>query len=256
MALMGYDAMNIADGELSLGRNFFAKLSAKAEVPMISANLIGPPGVVPYLIKQVGGLTVAITGITAGTFLPAEDTLKEGDTAGNPVDDLQKILPQLRKQADIVILLSHLGYQGTVNLLQFNDVEGVDVAVAAHGRKLIQSPETINGTTVVQNSLGGEFLGLLRVQISDDHRITEINGEVIALGDTTPEDSRALQMMADFHDQEKDIEKAKRRQLEKDQLNGLDTKYLSMTPQQFVDEVKRKKLEAGTSDPEAPGSFQ
>jgi 2',3'-cyclic-nucleotide 2'-phosphodiesterase (5'-nucleotidase family) len=256
MAMMGYDAMNIADGELSLGADVFTKLSSAAKVPMLSANLTGLPGVVPALIKQVGGLTVAITGVTAGSLLSPDADKAWGKGAGSPVEALKELLPKLRKQADVVILLSHLGYEGTVNLLQFNDIKGVDVAVAAHGRKLITDHETVGGTVIVQDSMGGEYLGLLRLQRSDDGLIKVMHSEVIGLGDTIPEDAKTLEMMAAFHTEENNIENALRNKREKEQLNGLDTKYLKMSPQQFIEELNKKKSSTGSGAPGAPVPVQ
>lgn len=252
MALMGYDALNIADGELSLGKDFFAKLSSTAKVPMLSANLTGLPGVVPFVVKEVGGVTVAITGVTAGAFFPA-DAKKTGDVAGSPVSALKELLPKLRQQADVVILLSHLGYDGTVNLLQYNDIKGVDVVLAAHDRKFLNSPETVGGALLIQNSMGGEYLGLLRLRISEAGLLEVVNNEIIALGDSTPEDGKALEMMATFHEEEVK-EMARRDRIENEQINAVKNKYLSMSPQQFVEELNKKKASIGA--PEAPGSFQ
>jgi len=250
---MNYDALNIGDGELSLGQEFFTNLSARSKVPMLSANITGLPGVVPYLIKNIGGINVAITGVTAGMLLSPEADKTWGKGVVSPNAALQELIPKLRQQADVVILLSHLSYEGTVNLLQFNDLQGVDVAVAAHGRNLLDiHPERVGSTVIVQNSMGGEYLGFLKLRLSDAKEVEGLSSEVIALDETMPEDNKALEMMAAFHAEEKHPGTHQ----DKEQFNALKTKYLSMSPQQFVDELKKKRVVGSMNIPETPVPVQ
>ena len=39
LSIMGYDALNIADGELSFGLETFDKVKKEAEFPLLSANI-------------------------------------------------------------------------------------------------------------------------------------------------------------------------------------------------------------------------
>lgn len=257
---MNYDALNIADGELSLGDEFFAKVSSEAKVPLVSANLSGRPGVIPYLLRKVGGLTVAITGVTAGNLLPASQNKLAGVANSSPADVLKKLIPTLRKQADIVILLSHLGYEGTISLLKLNEIEGVDVAVAAHGRNMLTSSEKVGRTLVIQNSMGGEYLGNLKLQISDAGLIEVLGNELIALKSSVPEDPQALEMMTSFHKEENNVLAQEDRlkimsQIENaksEEIKNLQSKYLSMSPEQFMEELKKKN--GATTDNSAPSS--
>lgn len=71
MNLMGYDALNLGAGELTLGRSFLERQHGAASFPFLSANLADPvPGEQPfaaYAIKKAGHLRVGIVGLVSPT---------------------------------------------------------------------------------------------------------------------------------------------------------------------------------------------
>ncbi len=238
---MKYDAVNVGEGEFSLGKGFFADLTKQVDFPFLSVNLVGNSAIKPYVIKQFADIKVGITGITAGVYFPDSNNPSDyrPEIKGH-LDALKKILPELRKEADIVILLSHLGYQGTINLFRYNKIEGVDVAIAGHGRKILDEPMLVNDTLIVQNSMGGEYLGFLRLQIGEDGLILDYMGELIALTEDGPEDSTALEIMQDFRKKKYEIEKAQTKEKKQKEDEAAKKKYLKMSPQEFVDMMQKE----------------
>lgn len=243
MNLMKYDAVNIADGELSLGTDFLIKLAGKYNIPLISTNISGLATSKPYVIKQFGDLKVAILGITANVFLDENKLADDGVVVSSHLKVLKKLLPEVSEKADIVILLSHLGYQATLNLFRFNDIKGIDVAVAGHGRKLLNQPQVVNGVIVVQNSMGGEFLGVLNLE-TEAGEISGFNGEVTGLTADIPENERALALMTEFNESLAELKENQREQQKKKQLEEMKTRYLKMSPQEFVDMMKKENAKA------------
>ena len=67
MERMGYDALNLAGPELSLGKEFLERSRSLVSFPYIASNLLYEGGRLPwireYVIKEVGGIKVAILGI-------------------------------------------------------------------------------------------------------------------------------------------------------------------------------------------------
>ena len=255
---MQYDAVNVGEGEFSLGKEFFDTVSKQGHFPFVSVNIAGFSAVKPYVIKEVGNTKVAITGITAAVYFPDDKKSKAfiPDIKAH-VDALKDILPQLRQEADIVILLSHLGYQGTINLLKYNKINGVDVAIAGHGRKILREPLIVNDTIIVQNSMGGEYLGILKLEVGEDGLLLDYSGELIALTDDMPEESVCLQIMEDFSKTTYALEKAQKKERKQKELeererkkNEVKAEILKMSPQDFVEMMEKENAGSlGGSEP-------
>src|SRR4030042_5116400 len=84
---MGYDVVNVGEKDLVMGIKFLSEVSPKAKFPLISTNLVdkktGKCVFKPYVIKEVGGLKVAILGLLDDQFNP---TLQEKDPESIIVD--------------------------------------------------------------------------------------------------------------------------------------------------------------------------
>jgi 5'-nucleotidase / UDP-sugar diphosphatase len=108
MNRLGYDAMALGPADLALGLNTLRARMAEAKFPMLSANAVvtGTEELVapPYTVRELAGHRIALVGLTGGN-----GTAKIG--VRDPLAAAQKIVPEARKEADIVILLSHAGQQ-------------------------------------------------------------------------------------------------------------------------------------------------
>ena len=252
MNLMKYDAINVADGELSLGTEFFQNIAGKLSVPFISANIVSEKSnlseIKPYILKDYGAFRVGITGVTPSVFFDTVALKKDGIVVKNYVKALKELMPELRKKADIIIFLSHLGYKGTLDLFRFNQISGIDVAIAGHGRKLLNKPEEINGTIVVQSSMGGEYLGKLVVSIGPDRTIQQYDGEVVALTEDIPVDKKVGEIMEEFKKKKHKTEETARNEKKRKKLLKEQTKYLKMAPQEFLEMMKKENEAKRASD--------
>ena len=252
MNLMKYDVVNVGEGELSLGSAFFQEIVNHSALSFVSANIVGNrntfPGIKPYVVIDYGKFRVGITGITASVFFDTDDLKKEGLMVGNHIKALKEIIPELRRKADIIILLSHLGYKATVDLFRFNQLSGIDVVIAGHGRKLLCDAEEINGTLIVQNSMGGEYLGTLMLSLGPDRTIQQYEGEVVALTEDIPVDEKASEIMDEFKKEKREAEKTAKKESKRKKLLEEQTKYLKMTPQEFLEMMKKENEAKGASD--------
>lgn len=121
---MGYDAMALGERDLQLGPEALRQRIDEADFPVLSANLelAGDGGlfVEPYAILEVGGGRAA--GVIALTGLVAASPLEFVVT--DPFAALRQVLPEVASQADIVVLLGHLGWSRNVQLAdQFPEVD-------------------------------------------------------------------------------------------------------------------------------------
>lgn len=148
MNLMGYDAMALGPLDLTLGREVVQQRMAQAEFPFLSANvelagsgeLLAPA----YAVLEAGPYRLGILGLTRTPQEPLE-----GLEVRDPRAALERWLPEVAAEADVVILLTNLSFRAATELVQA--VPGVDLLVAARPRQLpggvVRVPET--GTLAV-----------------------------------------------------------------------------------------------------------
>ena len=112
MELMRYDALNLGSPEFMFGKEFLEQARSQVSFPYIASNLLDGGSRIPwtreYIIKEVGGIKVAILGVLDPdglTRLPDRERVK-GLEAIPPEAALNRLLPEVRGKADLVILLS------------------------------------------------------------------------------------------------------------------------------------------------------
>ena len=130
MELMGYDALNMGSSELYFGKEFLEHTRSRVSFPYIASNLLYGGSRLPwtreYIIKEVGGIKVAILGILDPDDLkkiPRQDDVKGFEVISLKAA-LDGLLPEARGKADLDILLSQLGK--AENRAQ-DDVKGFEV---------------------------------------------------------------------------------------------------------------------------------
>ncbi len=115
MNLIGYDAMTIGNHEFDKSLDVLRKQQGWAEFPFLAANIVkkntGELLFDPYIIKEFDGLKVAIFGLTTEEtpILVVPDNVKDLEFRST-IETAKALVPKLRKEADLVIALTHLGF--------------------------------------------------------------------------------------------------------------------------------------------------
>ncbi|TPE46245.1 bifunctional metallophosphatase/5'-nucleotidase [Pontibacter mangrovi] len=163
MNTMNYDLMALGNHDFDYGLQRTRELEELSNFPMRAANIIdNTTGKTifgePYIIREIGDVKVAVIALsyrnTPKTGNPdnvKELTFNEGQQA------LQKYVPELRKKADIVVVLSHEGTAIDYKMAQ--EVEGIDVIIGAHSHDIIEPRRKIGNTYVVQAMSDEAVLG-------------------------------------------------------------------------------------------------
>ena len=121
-----------------------------------------PDYVKPYIIKQVGALKVGIIGLAypgSAAIVKAESV--KGLTFLDGVETVSKLLPEVRPQVDLLVVLSHLSFTGDQDLAA--RVKGIDVIVGGHSHTEQRYTMKVGETLIVQAGTGGKVLGRLEV---------------------------------------------------------------------------------------------
>ncbi len=111
---MGYDAMVVGNHEFNFGLNNVAAARAVARFPWLSANTQtdgSVPPFAPYLAKTVGGVKVAVIGVTTAAIPQWEKPEQiRGLTWIDPVEGVRRALAALeREKPDVILAAVHGG---------------------------------------------------------------------------------------------------------------------------------------------------
>jgi 5'-nucleotidase/UDP-sugar diphosphatase len=172
MNACGYDFGTLGNHEFSNPLEEVLRLVRLSRFQTVCANLryrdSGEPLVPPYVIAQVGELRVALFGLVM-TDTQNYRGARERVQVLNPFEVARQLVPQLRQQADVVILISHLGIGDDERLAR--EVPGIDVIVGGHSHTRLaeprfvewqqKAPVNLGGTVIVQAHQWGGELGRL-----------------------------------------------------------------------------------------------
>jgi len=167
MNLMRFDAMVVGNHEFDYGQEVLRKRIAAARFPVLGANVEGfKDGLKAYVIKEIQGLKVAVIGVvTPDTPVSTHPKNVVGLKFLPPQAVLEKYLPEMKKQADLVIVLSHIGYQADRDLAA--KVPGIGVIVGGHSHTKLLEPAVVNDTIIVQAWEHAKALGVLDLTVAD-----------------------------------------------------------------------------------------
>jgi 5'-nucleotidase/UDP-sugar diphosphatase len=154
---LGYDALALGNHEFDNPLAVLKTQMSTAKFPFLAANVKTADGkylAQPYIIKDFKSFKVAIFGLTT----------RETETVGSPenikglvfedeVEAAKKLLPELRKKADIIVALVHMGIysddeHGSRRLAKY--VSGINLIVDGHTHTRLSEPVYVNGAPIVQ----------------------------------------------------------------------------------------------------------
>ncbi|MBW7468007.1 bifunctional metallophosphatase/5'-nucleotidase [Pontibacter aydingkolensis] len=189
---LGLDAMT-AHWEFAYGPEQFRKLTAALNYPMLAINIYDKQTdelvYNPYILKEVNGLKVGVIGIACNIVdktMPPHFSKGLYFTLGN--DELPGYIKKLKKEenADLIVLISHLGFPQNMKLL--SEVPGVDVCLSSHTHYRTQQPIMQGNTIVIESGCHGSFLGRLDLTVKDG-KITDFTHEMVEVSDDLPADA-------------------------------------------------------------------
>ncbi|MET3290447.1 UNVERIFIED_CONTAM: 5'-nucleotidase/UDP-sugar diphosphatase [Brevibacillus sp. OAP136] len=158
---LGYNVMASGNHEFDFGYEQLLKLRDMLKYPVMSANVFKADGtnlLVPTFEATVGGKKFAFVGLVAEDtpILTHPDNVK-GLTFKNPVEVAKEVVPKLKKEADHVIVVSHVGIDVDREIAK--NVPGIDLIVGGHSHTALKAPELVKGTYIVQDWEYGKSLG-------------------------------------------------------------------------------------------------
>ena len=199
MNAQGYDATVLGNHDFDYAFDNLLSLAERAEYAMLSANTYWKDGTypeqfAPYIVKEVGGLNVAIVGLT--------DDGSKATTHYSNTQDIdfhdhwevgQQVVDQANEEADLVIMLAHL--HGANNEVPTR-IDGIDMEVGG-GNDTFGRPLNIEGTVVINPGGVGTCVNQTNLNVKDGELLGYTFNQIILSSDV-PEDPEVKTIIADY----------------------------------------------------------
>lgn len=168
--LLDIDIFTLGNHELDYGISHMMLVDRVADFPIINANLQirsnGRRLFRPFRVVDLNGLQVLFIGLLTqnvadqakseglvGSYVTVEDSVRE-------VRRCREKVMEKGKDADLTILLTHIGYDGDLELAAALDPElGVDMIIGGHSHTYLKEPAVVNGIIVTQAGMENTHLG-------------------------------------------------------------------------------------------------
>ena len=121
------------------------------------------------------------------------------------IEYLKGIMPEIKKEADIIVLVSHCGDEED-NRIAVN-VPGIDLIVGGHSQTFYKEPLKINSTLIVQGGQNSHRVGDIKFKLDDKKNIVSSKNEFILLNKDIADDPKARELTEKYKKELK--EKAK-----------------------------------------------
>ncbi|MEN6356321.1 MAG: metallophosphatase [Armatimonadota bacterium] len=177
-----YDALTMGNREFHfMGIGVDSKTS-RADFPVLSANIRPSkanrwPKIPSHIIIERSGVRIAVFGLSVPCITEKMLVKKVSDYYFvSPIDAAAEIVPNLRKDADIVIALTHIGIKPDRELA--GSVPGIDMILGGHTHVLAE--EQVGRTWIFHHGFYANYTGRVDIDF-DSGRITGVFNELIPL---------------------------------------------------------------------------
>jgi len=175
----------------------------RAKFPFLCANVFIPDNVnldiKPFEAFEHQGVKMAVIGMIEvrhdGIPGAHPDNLKQ--VSFKSAHDVMADYKYLRNQNDVVILLSHCGYEDDLELAQANP--WLDAIIGGHTHTLVDHPSETNGVLVTQSGSHLNYATLVKLKVKD-HKVIGKEAVVLDVNKVRKEKSEIKQLVNEFND--------------------------------------------------------
>lgn len=226
---MGYDAAALGNHDWLMGARSLDRAFGESpfSFPILSAN-VKISNSLPNLKKQLvpttqierDGVKIGVVGLSTDEALykwitridskkkelqivDYRDEEHPDGIYGDGVGIANKKISELRRDNDVVIALTHLGYQEDQDLAAHS--QGLDLIIGGHSHTMLESmnqTEDRDGRLVpiVQTGYNGKFIGRILLDIADDKTVQVLTYELVQIPNDTAKDPTILAAVNEAHD--------------------------------------------------------
>jgi len=196
--LLAVDAASLGNHEFDYGPAELIRRISESRFPWVASNTFTPglrpfPGTRPWLILNVGGVTIGIVGLL--TEETATSSSPGTTTFGDPVAVAKAIVPILRRDgARVIIALTHMRVQDDQELLR--QVPEIDLVIGGHEHDPLTA--TVGGRLIAKAGSDAKWLGVTRFALDGSRSAKH---ELITITDQIPADPAMASLIKRYTDQ-------------------------------------------------------
>jgi len=200
-ATIPYDGILLGDQELTRDVKFLNTVLPKLESSIILSNLEAPSlsFVRKYKVIKRGGLSIGVIGILGGNamkYYPKD--IRDSIVLNDPVSTVNEIVKRIRPRTDVIILLSHQGFDQDQVLAK--SLKGVNIILGAHSQTVPKEPVIINDILISQAGREGYYVGLIELKLNKYKKIEEHIMSTISMTQDMPDHPRIMELIKYFED--------------------------------------------------------
>ena len=199
----GFDLCALGNHEWDANIDNLRNDIGRAKFPFICANLVAPASVnldiKPYETMERQGVKMAVIGMIE---------IRHDGVPGTHPQNLTKVsfkhplmvLPEykyLKNENDVVILLSHCGLEGDMELAQANP--WVDAIIGGHSHTLIERPSETNGVLITQSGSHLKYATLVKLRVKN-HKVIGKEAIVLDVNKVQKEEPDVKKLVNEFND--------------------------------------------------------
>jgi|GEM_PF-3367534 len=183
---MGYQAINIGLEDWADSGFLIARIKEK-KYPFVATNLKSadsdlalPPS---FTVIDACGCKVGIFGLMSNRI--AQIKGHPEIVVSDPMVVVRDIVPRLKKECSLVVMLSNLGTRLDTDIAK--EVDGLDIIIES-GSGALCTPWKIKNTYLCSPKEEGHWLGRFDVTVTPGGEIKQISHQILILDESVPED--------------------------------------------------------------------
>ena len=177
---IGYDAVTLGNHEFDNGLEELGEKLSSLECPIVVCNYDFSPFeigkyVKPYVIVEKAGKKIGIIGVLCKLKDMVAGDIADRVPEFDMIPTVQKYVDQIRKECDLVIALTHIGYTehnpGDITDPQLvAATRGIDIVVGGHSHTFMEKPDMVKNldgkpVPIVQTGWMGAYMGEFKVRL-------------------------------------------------------------------------------------------
>lgn len=202
MNKVGFNLSAVGNHEWDGGVDALQKNIEEAAFPFVCANVMVPDDVnldvKPYVCFNIRGCKVAVVGLveTRASGIPGAHPMHFTKIAFKKGIEVLPDYQFLKEENDIMILLSHLGYEEDLEVA--SRYPAFDAIIGGHTHTLVETPEKHNGVMVTQAGSSLRYATLTLFVIRHGH-LEDVVAKTIDVQHFGKKDPEVLAMVEQFN---------------------------------------------------------
>lgn len=190
MNKVGFDLSTLGNHEFDGTPDSLRDVINSAEFRHVCANLYAPDSlrlhVEPYRIFERKGVKIGVLGliqVNKGGIPDVHPKKVKGLSFGDPFAVAHQYR-WLRQHCDVLILLTHLGYEDDLKLAEM--FPEADAIVGGHSHTRVEHPVPVNGVLVTQNEKSVRYITKLTFDV-ENGKVQDKKAELFSLKEVQPD---------------------------------------------------------------------